>query len=328
MAFRDVTNPDAVVWAIREFDALGRAAFLRKYGFSEARGCFVEYQGNRYDLKAIAAAAHGFQWGEPLESSEFRGGESTVAAWLERLGFSVLRPVRLPDWARDELILALDVYLKRRSVGWSASNREVQELSDTIRGLRLFSEPIRANPTFRNPAGVALKLSNFQSIDPEHHHAGMSHGARGDQAVWDEWAHRPARLHQVALAILRAGAVPELQEATEEEEELSSEEGQLLYRQHRRYERDRGLVRRKKQQVFRQTGQLACEVCGFDSRQVYGAGVEVIDVHHLVPLHEIGRSTTQLPDLALVCPTCHRVLHAHRPPVSLADLRTRRQGMN
>src|SRR5262249_31937281 len=43
------------------------------------------------DSKAIVGAAHGFQYPEKgqLHSEDFSGGESTVRALLERLGFSV-----------------------------------------------------------------------------------------------------------------------------------------------------------------------------------------------------------------------------------------------
>ncbi len=47
-------------------------------------------------------------------------------------------------------------------------------------------------------------------------------------------------------------------------------------------------------------------------------------MHHVVPLHKIGKSRTKLTDLALDCPTCHRVLHAHKPFITPAELRAKR----
>jgi 5-methylcytosine-specific restriction protein A len=93
---------------------------------------------------------------------------------------------------------------------------------------------------------------------------------------------------------------------------------------HRHRERNRKLVQQKKAAVRKATGRLACEVCDFDSSEVYGTGLEVIDVHHVVPLHEIGESKTTLSDLALVCPTCHRVIHAHQPFITPAELKAKR----
>lgn len=152
----------------------------------------------------------------------------------------------------------------------------------------------------------------------------MPHVSRGDQAVWDEWAHRPTELHEVALAIRAVGVMPDAGEDTQEPEEASAEEGRLLYRLHRRRERNRALVEKKKAAERKATGRLACGVCDFESSEVYGEGVEVIDIHHVVPLHEIRESTTSLADLALVCPTCHRVLHAHKPFITPSELRAKR----
>lgn len=76
---------------------------------------------------------------------------------------------------------------------------------------------------------------------------------------------------------------------------------------------------RKKATVLKKTGRLACEVCNFESSEAYD--VEgVIDAHHVVPLHKIGESVTTMDDLALVCPTCHRVLHKHRPIITPASM--------
>lgn len=92
----DLTNPQAVLAAMKECDSLGREAFLAKHGFGEARSYFLEYGGRRYDSKAIAGVAHGHQHGRPLTSTEFSGGDKTVAAKLTELGFYVTRPAA--DW--------------------------------------------------------------------------------------------------------------------------------------------------------------------------------------------------------------------------------------
>jgi hypothetical protein len=75
-----------------ECDNLGREAFLENYGFREARSYFLEYDGKRYDSKAIVGVAHRHQFGQPLKASEFSGGDRTVASKLNELGFVVTRP--------------------------------------------------------------------------------------------------------------------------------------------------------------------------------------------------------------------------------------------
>ncbi len=87
-----LTDRDAVLRAVREFDRLGRTAFLEQFGYGEALRYFVRLNGNDYDSKAIAGVAFGMQHpGEgPLRPSQFSGGQATVQRALARLGFEVV----------------------------------------------------------------------------------------------------------------------------------------------------------------------------------------------------------------------------------------------
>jgi 5-methylcytosine-specific restriction protein A len=326
MALADLTDPEAVLKAIAEFEERGREAFLDEYGFSPARDYFVVVDGKRYDSKAVTGVAHLRQHGVLLAADMFSGGDSTVANRLEKLGFEVTRPTSLPDWAVDELMLALDLYLRTRGeISYRPNVKLVMDLSTELRSLRIFPDEVRSNPRFRNPSGVALKLHNFSSLDPDHEGQGMAHGGAGDRRVWEEWAHRPEDLgHAVALIRARGETDGALAD-TGEDEEYEAPEGRILFREHRSYERDRKLAAKKKSSVLKKTGRLACEVCDFESWEAY-AVEGVIDIHHVVPLHKLGESVTTMHDLALVCPTCHRVLHKHRPIITPAELRARRFG--
>ena len=77
--------------AIAEYDRLGKQAFLARYGFGPAHRYFLVQDGREYDSKAIAGAAYGYQYPErgPLTPQEFSGGERTVQARLEALGFTL-----------------------------------------------------------------------------------------------------------------------------------------------------------------------------------------------------------------------------------------------
>jgi hypothetical protein len=83
------------------------------------RSTSVRVDGREYDSKAIAGVAHGYQFPSagPLSPDEFSGGEATVVPELESLGFEVVThkvaAQNNPDWATDELILALDLYLTK-----------------------------------------------------------------------------------------------------------------------------------------------------------------------------------------------------------------------
>lgn len=84
-------NQNAVNQALAQFRDLGRDRFLERYAFGKARDFFIIADGQSYDSKAIAGAAHGFLPGmEPLRSQDFSGGELTVAKRLRELGFEVI----------------------------------------------------------------------------------------------------------------------------------------------------------------------------------------------------------------------------------------------
>jgi hypothetical protein len=87
----ELTSADAVREAMAEFDDLGRDEFLKKYEFGRSDRYFLREDDRLYDSKAILGAAYGYQHPDngPLASTEFSGGEKTVRARLEKLGFNV-----------------------------------------------------------------------------------------------------------------------------------------------------------------------------------------------------------------------------------------------
>jgi hypothetical protein len=91
MSLADLTSREAVLSAISECDSLGRDAFLKKHGFGQARSYFLVHGGRRYDSKAIAGVAHGYQHSHSgvLRAADFSGGWHTVKEKLEQLGFLV-----------------------------------------------------------------------------------------------------------------------------------------------------------------------------------------------------------------------------------------------
>src|SRR4051794_37158518 len=92
MSLALLTSRDAVLAAMREFDELGREAFLAKYGYGRADAYFVQHDGDLYDSKAIAGVAVGIEHPErgPLKPSEFVGGNKRLRPRLEQLGFRVV----------------------------------------------------------------------------------------------------------------------------------------------------------------------------------------------------------------------------------------------
>jgi hypothetical protein len=93
MAHLSLSSREAVLRATAEYAALGREEFLAKYGFRKAREYFLLIDGKRYDSKAIAGVAYGYEHPEegPLSASAFSGGENTVRRVLQDLGFIVVK---------------------------------------------------------------------------------------------------------------------------------------------------------------------------------------------------------------------------------------------
>ncbi len=80
------------------------------------------------------------------------------------------------NWNREELILTFNLYLKIPFGKFHHGNKEVIELASLIH---------------RTPSAVAMRLSNFASVDPFHQKRGIT-GLRGGiaqvQPIWDEFS--------------------------------------------------------------------------------------------------------------------------------------------
>jgi hypothetical protein len=112
---------------------------------------------------------------------------------------------RNPTWSRDELILALDLYLRHRERLPDSDDAEIVELSHTLNSL--FGERANDAALFRNRNGVYMKLANFRSVDPLHTSQGkrgLSRGGNGVAELWEEFSNRGDELKLIASAIRAA----------------------------------------------------------------------------------------------------------------------------
>jgi 5-methylcytosine-specific restriction enzyme A len=257
MPLGDLNSRKAVLQAIKEYDQLGEEAFLERYGFGPARSYFLVHEGRRYPSKAIAGVAHGYQYRRkgPLTSAEFTGGDATVKAKLESLGFTVTSShddeagappssQRNPPWTRDELILALDLYIRSGRRILSEDHPDVIALSELLNQLPIHKE---REAKFRNPNGVAMKLANFRRLDPDGGGGhGLSRGNSQEPKIWNEFADNQKLLHETAEAIAQnANASGETDSDEDLEEEFA--EGRILLRAHRTRERSgKAVAQRKK----------------------------------------------------------------------------------
>jgi len=92
---------------------------------------------------------------------------------------------RNPTWARDELILALDLYFRVDPAQHTSSTPELIELSELLGRLNIHSHiPLT---TFRNANGVAMKLGNLRWYDPRYPGGGLERGSLADGEIWEEF---------------------------------------------------------------------------------------------------------------------------------------------
>lgn len=218
------------------------------------------------------------------------------------------------NWTRDEIILACDLVWANGWRALDATRAEVTELSELLRQSPL--HPLEGRPsTFRNPAGVGRKTSDIATRHPAYT-GKPTRGNRIDQEVLQDFLTSPEVMHQVAANIrkvIRDGNVSHSELGAFEgflEDELEAQEGRLLRSWQAKRERDPKLRLRKIQQVKQRGEAVACNVCSFDFFVAYGErGRDYIEVHHVLPLHVSGATTTTLGNLALLCSNCHRMIH-------------------
>jgi hypothetical protein len=88
-------------------------------------------------------------------------------------------PSRNPPWSRDELILALDLYVRSKGNPPGKSSPEIMGLSSLLNRIAGGSEGGTAD--FRNPNGVYMKLMNFRRFDPVYQEQGKTGLTRGNK---------------------------------------------------------------------------------------------------------------------------------------------------
>ena len=240
-------------------------------------------------------------------------------------GLAAAPKARNPTWNRDELILALDLYMARRGSPPGQTSPEVIELSGVLNrlGQRLGRS---GDGRYRNGNGVYMKMANFMRLDPTRRaegKVGLARGGQDELTVWNEFASDEPKLRRVATAIRSTINLPEADLPDVDDDITEAAEGRLLTRVHRRRERNRKLVEQRKQKTLKATGALRCEACTFDFAEAYGArGRGFIEAHHTMPLHQMGEGAkTRLEDLALLCSNCHRMIHSAQPWLTVGELK-------
>lgn len=133
-----------------------------------------------------------------------------------------------------------------------------------------------------------------------------------DMRLIEEWTIR------VAAAVIALLPVEEVGDETLDTHGLP--EGVKVQIEVNRYERDR----RNRAAALAIHGHR-CIACGTDMAERYGSVAEgLIEVHHIVPVSEVGPGYIINPesDLVPLCPDCHSVAHRRSPPYSIEELQS------
>ncbi len=207
-----------------------------------------------------------------------------------------------PNWSRDESLLALDL-LYSHGKPISENHPDVLDLSSVLRRAKFHPEEKRQE-SFRNPAGVALKLQNlFSAVEPGR---GLTYSKTDLEVVTDFPRSRAATLARLAQSI-RASIEADEPDELPVEDDTVFVEGRLLTRVHQSRERAPG-VRRA---LMKRHEALQCVVCEFRPPEIERALQEsFFEAHHIVPLANlVGTTKTRQADIALLCANCHRFIH-------------------
>jgi predicted HNH restriction endonuclease len=266
----------------------------------------------------------------------FAQEEDAIREWAFGFGSSHVEdgatidkePRRNARWSRDELILALDLYMQHRESPLAKDAPAIVELSQALNRLGDLLGQRNSN-TYRNTNGVYMKLMNFRRLDPNYTidgKKGLTRGNSDEARVWDQFAANPVRLAEVAHFI-RNGLDGNYEAADisgpDEFGIEEAEEGKVATRFHRYRERDRRLVEEAKARALKKYGQLFCAACGFDFSERYGkVGDGIIDVHHTKPVHTMQPGEkTNVTDLVLLCSNCHRIVHSKRRWLTIDEVK-------
>jgi predicted HNH restriction endonuclease len=283
------------------------------------------------ETQRLPATAH-VSWKEELATNEVR-----VKTWAHLLRDSAALSAEVaaeqqaskldPAWSRDELLLALELYLTHRGAPPSNDSPEVRDLSELLNAMGRVLGQARSG-TYQNPNGVYMKMMNYRRFDPDYTgngKIGLTKGSSDESVVWSEFAGDLIRLRSICEAIRKAIEAnadrPDLS-GDDEPEIAQAEEGRILTRLHRYRERNRKLVVQAKKAAMQKYGRLFCEACGFDFGKRYGPlGEGLIDVHHTRPVQTLVEGNiTKVDELALLCANCHRVVHSKRKWLSVPEV--------
>jgi hypothetical protein len=251
----------------------------------------------------------------------------------------VMAVARLPEPAREDKVHGAAFPLENKSFVMDAMDFDIIEDDGIIATLAPLRVSIR-NSNFQidlqdRLRAIALDLTKVDDIaskNPALAEAVKAHADQIRKAVNSTQIRKAAdRINELQAGIFgltNAGSAAILVEfeskpETDLEEEIVGIEGRLLTRIHAYKERDREFAKLvKKYYKDKAGGKLTCEACGLDPVSLYGPkGERCIEAHHKIPIEELRPdSTTRVDEMAMVCASCHRVIHSKKPCLTIPEV--------
>jgi 5-methylcytosine-specific restriction protein A len=114
--------------------------------------------------------------------------------------------LRNPKWAREEIVLALELYFHPNRGSISSTNPKIKVLSEELNSLKIHSDK-PDEVRFRNENGCTLKLSNFQAIDPKYMGTGMQSFSKLDKSIFLEFSDDMQALKNAAALVRRNAGI-------------------------------------------------------------------------------------------------------------------------
>lgn len=227
-----------------------------------------------------------------------------------------------PDWTRQELILALNLYFDLDQGQMHKNNPDVVRVSNELRELNVHPE-IPDIEKFRNPSGVSRRLGNFKTMDSGYDGEGLANSGKLAKEIFTEFKNHRDKLRKEADLIKELYLKSKEKSNTIVADTKLKYSAEFLFQIHKNRELNPMVMREKREAVLSISESLKCEVCGFDSVSFYGElGNDLMEIHYNKELKtEPGLESSNMKDFIIVCSNCHRALDKNYGLLDATDLK-------
>lgn len=227
-----------------------------------------------------------------------------------------------PDWTREELILALNLYFDLDQGQMHKGHPDVVRLSNELRELNIHTE-IPDSQKFRNPSGISRRLGNFKTMDSGYKGEGLVNSGKLAKEIFKEFDHHRDKLRKEADFIRQLNLKPKSEKKTNPSEQKVNYKSEFLFQFHKNKEKDPLVNKIKKEMVLANSKTLKCEVCSYNSVSVFGElGNDLMEIHYNKELKtDPGLEASSMEDFIIVCSNCHKALDKIYGLLNADDLR-------